>query len=173
MRRSGRKSTGRLLASRRPTGGIDLRRLGPCRGPVQPDSAATGADMHSALHLRHAKCPPARAHRRNRHSGDDVPHLPRQSCRGTSSASRSTPPRTWSPATTWSSSRSCRSPGSKGRTAWFSVELLEPALSPRMRQIFNTFVALFSSLVYGVLAWTTGRSALQFLARNLCRIRRL
>ena len=42
-----------------------------------------------------------------------------------------------------------------------SVELLEPALSPRMRQIFNIFVALFSSLVYGVLAWTTGRSALQ------------
>jgi TRAP-type C4-dicarboxylate transport system permease small subunit len=42
-----------------------------------------------------------------------------------------------------------------------SVELLEWALGPRLRRISDVFVALFSTLVYGVLAWTTARSALQ------------
>jgi hypothetical protein len=42
-----------------------------------------------------------------------------------------------------------------------SVELLEWALGPRSRQVSDVFVALFSALVYGVLAWTTARSALR------------
>ncbi|MGH6924866.1 MAG: TRAP transporter small permease [Propylenella sp.] len=42
-----------------------------------------------------------------------------------------------------------------------SVELLEWALGPRARRISDIFVALFSALVYGVLAWTTARSALR------------
>jgi TRAP-type C4-dicarboxylate transport system permease small subunit len=42
-----------------------------------------------------------------------------------------------------------------------SVELLEWVLSPRARRVSAIFVALFSALVYAVLAWTTARSALR------------
>jgi TRAP-type C4-dicarboxylate transport system permease small subunit len=47
------------------------------------------------------------------------------------------------------------------RNGMVSVELLEWALGPRGRRISDTIVALFSGLVYGVLAWTTARSALR------------
>jgi TRAP-type C4-dicarboxylate transport system permease small subunit len=47
------------------------------------------------------------------------------------------------------------------RNGMISVELLEWALGPRARQVSDIFVALFSTLVYGVLAWTTARSALR------------
>jgi len=47
------------------------------------------------------------------------------------------------------------------RNGMISVELLEWALAPRARQISDVLVALFSALVYGVLAWTTARSAIQ------------
>jgi len=42
-----------------------------------------------------------------------------------------------------------------------SVELLKWALGPRGRQVSDVLVALFSALVYGVLAWTTAHSALR------------
>lgn len=42
-----------------------------------------------------------------------------------------------------------------------SVELIEWALPPRAIRISDTVVALFSALVYAVLAWATMRSALQ------------
>ena len=42
-----------------------------------------------------------------------------------------------------------------------SVELAEWALGPRARRVSDVLVALFSALVYGVLAWTTARSALR------------
>jgi TRAP-type C4-dicarboxylate transport system permease small subunit len=42
-----------------------------------------------------------------------------------------------------------------------SVELIEWALGPRARRVSDVLVALFSALVYGVLAWTTARSALR------------
>jgi TRAP-type C4-dicarboxylate transport system permease small subunit len=41
-----------------------------------------------------------------------------------------------------------------------SVELIEWALGPRGRRISDLLVALLSALIYGVLAWTTARSAL-------------
>ncbi len=47
------------------------------------------------------------------------------------------------------------------RNGMISVELLEWALGRRARQLSDILVALFSALVYGVLAWTTARSALQ------------
>jgi TRAP-type C4-dicarboxylate transport system permease small subunit len=47
------------------------------------------------------------------------------------------------------------------RNGMVSVELLEWALGPRSRQASDIFVALFSALAYGVLAWTTARSALR------------
>jgi TRAP-type C4-dicarboxylate transport system permease small subunit len=47
------------------------------------------------------------------------------------------------------------------RNGMVSVELLEWALGPRSRQVSDVLVALFSALVYGVLAWTTARSALR------------
>jgi TRAP-type C4-dicarboxylate transport system permease small subunit len=46
------------------------------------------------------------------------------------------------------------------RNGMISVELLEWALGRRARQVSDILVALFSALVYGVLAWTTARSAL-------------
>jgi TRAP-type C4-dicarboxylate transport system permease small subunit len=47
------------------------------------------------------------------------------------------------------------------RNGMISVEIIEWALKPRARQVSDIFVALFSAMVYGVLAWTTARSALQ------------
>jgi TRAP-type C4-dicarboxylate transport system permease small subunit len=47
------------------------------------------------------------------------------------------------------------------RNGMVSVELLDWALGPRARQASDIFVALFSALAYGVLAWTTVRSALR------------
>jgi len=47
------------------------------------------------------------------------------------------------------------------RNGMISVELLEWALGPRTRQASDVFVALFSALAYGVLAWATARSALR------------
>ncbi len=47
------------------------------------------------------------------------------------------------------------------RDGMVSVELLEWALGPRARRVSDIFVALFSALAYGVLAWTTARSALR------------
>jgi TRAP-type C4-dicarboxylate transport system permease small subunit len=47
------------------------------------------------------------------------------------------------------------------RNGMISVELLEWALGARARQVSDILVALFSALVYGVLAWTTAKTALQ------------
>jgi TRAP-type C4-dicarboxylate transport system permease small subunit len=47
------------------------------------------------------------------------------------------------------------------RNGMVSVELLDWALNPRARQISDIFVALFSAAAYGLLAWTTARSALR------------
>jgi len=47
------------------------------------------------------------------------------------------------------------------RNGMVSVELLEWALGRRARQLSDIFVALFSVLIYGVLAWTTAKTALQ------------
>ncbi len=60
------------------------------------------------------------------------------------------------------------------RNGMISVELLEWALDARARQASDVFVALFSALVYGVLAWTTARSALQhFHVGTYRRVHRL
>lgn len=47
------------------------------------------------------------------------------------------------------------------RDGMVSVELLEWAMGPRARRLSDAFVALFSALAYGLLAWATMRSALR------------
>lgn len=47
------------------------------------------------------------------------------------------------------------------RDGMVSVELLDWALGRRARRASDIFVALLSALIYGVLAWTTARSALR------------
>lgn len=47
------------------------------------------------------------------------------------------------------------------REGMVSVELLEWVLNPRMRQISDISVALLSAVVYGILAWTTMKSAIR------------
>lgn len=46
------------------------------------------------------------------------------------------------------------------REGMVSVELLEWVLNPRMRQISDISVALLSAIVYGILAYTTLKSAM-------------
>lgn len=49
------------------------------------------------------------------------------------------------------------------RRAMVTVELLEPLVGPRLRDLSDRLVALLSSLVYGTIAWVTWSDAVRAL----------